>query len=643
MELIYFGKAFVVLTAAASTLFAYLVARRINILRSMKKIKRLDNLGTRLRGVATIMFGQKKLFYDFVPGLSHALIFWGFCVVTVESINFFLSAFSLSKLPYSNYIFKGIFELFSIAVILSLGYAFYRRLFVKVTRVHKSLDGILILSLIMGLMITGLLLYAEETVLFNDINGWKFVSNSMIVPLVVSLNRDANVVIYNISWWVHGLIFLIFLCYLPVSKHMHILTVIFNVFFRKLTPSGRITKLDIENSESFGLTNCSDLTWKDCLDGFTCTECGRCTEICPANKVGKNLDPKQVILDLRDFVYKNYKNGRDNPIDGMTTADDIWNCTTCHGCETSCPVMNEHLEKIIGMRQNLVLMEGEMTEGYKRTFKNFENNSNPWGLPSSQRGELASRLDLPLLKENPDAKYLYFMGCAACYDTRAKDVAKSFTDILHHADINYAVLGDEEFCCGETVRRMGNEYLFQEMITMARDVINKYNLEEKEIICTCPHCYNTLKNEYNDFGINFSSVYHHADFLNDLLMRKQLPINNGVSETVTFHDSCYLARYNNISQAPRNILKQLGHTINEMDNCKREGMCCGAGGGMMWQEEDPDHRVNIARVKQAQKSKASEIVASCPYCISMFEDGLKAVKSTTRIYDISEIIRRDLR
>jgi len=647
-EVIGWGRyVFLGLTGAAAAFFCWAVVRRLQMLLSVRGINRFDRIPERFFGLLIRMFGEFKLFYDPLPGLAHALVFWGFCVVSVESGNFFLGAAGVSGgLPIARGPFHAMYESFSVLVILAVGYFLWRRLFVRETRVVKSWAGLLVLGMILGLMVTGLVMSAGETVLSGHASRWKFVSNQF-APALAGLSPAVTARLFAMSWWLHGLIFLVFLDYLPHSKHMHILTVAFNIFFRDLGPKGRLRKLDLENSERFGLADYRDLNWKDVLDGFTCTECGRCTERCPAQNAGKQLDPKEVILSLRRYAYENFPaaaSGREEfppLLESGIAKQDIVDCTSCHGCVSSCPVENEHLSKIIGMRQNFVLMEGSLPEGYDLMFRNLENNANPWGIGSATRGDWAEKLGLPKLADHPEAEYVYFMGCAASFDTRAQKAAQSFTALLRRAGVSFAVLAGEEFCCGDPARRMGNEYLFQEMVEANRAVVERHGLADRKLIVTDPHCYNSLKNEYNDFGMVLD-VTHHTTFIQHLLESGRLTPGRAEAGPMTFHDSCYLGRYNGIYDAPRQTLTSLGHHLREMKNNRRNSMCCGGGGGRMWLEEDAEHRLNVARVKEALEVGAEVLVTSCPYCLSMLEDGARQLEAELQVHDIAEIVEQAL-
>ncbi|MFH1728876.1 MAG: heterodisulfide reductase-related iron-sulfur binding cluster [Pseudomonadota bacterium] len=619
--------------------FAYSVVSRIKIMMRTSSIKRFDKPLERFIVVLKYMFAQTKLFYDPIPGLAHALIFWGFCVIAIESINFFLSALVVDlRIPFTSGYYFIFLEAFTVLVILAVAYCYFRRLFIKPDRLELTKEAHVILGLILVLMLTYFTMTMAEGTIIGKMHRLKYASLALY-PMFSGFSYEFNVLIYGISWWIHLLSFLFFLNLLPYSKHMHVLTVLFNVFFSDLDKKGKMKKLDLENSESFGISNLAELTWKDVLDGFTCTECGRCTELCPANKTEKSLNPKEIILKIRDYVYANYKIKEDeklgNILEEFILKKDIWSCTTCHACVTACPVLNEHLPKIFGLRQNQVLMEGDFPEEAQLVCKNIENNSNPWGIGSSERDKVLLDLDVPRISEKPDAEYLLYLGCAASFDERNKKVAKSLIKILKKAGVSFAVLGNEEKCCGETVRRIGNEYLFQMIAEENKAIFENYKI--KKVITSCPHCFNTFKNEYPCFGLDLE-VVHHTQFIDMLIKEGKLDISSKTEAKITYHDSCYLGRYNDIYNEPRSILQKICSNVFEMPNSKRKSFCCGAGGGRMWMEETEGKRINIERAKQALATDADKIVVSCPYCLTMFEDAMKDLGENKEILDISEIV-----
>ncbi|MBI3303512.1 MAG: (Fe-S)-binding protein [Deltaproteobacteria bacterium] len=449
----------------------------------------------------------------------------------------------------------------------------------------------------------------------------------------------------------HNLTVLVFLNLLPRSKHFHIITAIPNVFFRKLEPAGALSKMDLEQAETFGTSHIDQFTWKQVLDMYSCTECGRCSSHCPATMSGKRLAPRQLLLDLRDYLYAHQQEMIDKKLgteaeevgekivgERLIHDDVLWACTTCRACEEACPVLIEYVDKIVDMRRHLVQEEARFPTELTRTFKGMETQGNPWGLNHEKRVDWAQGLDVPLLAEHPEAEYLYFVGCAGAFDDRNKKATIAFAKILKKAGVSFAILGPEEPCNGETARRLGNEYLFQSMAQNAIEVFRTYGV--KKIIVNCPHCFNTLKNEYPQFDGHYE-VIHAAELLSRLLQDGKLTLQDGMPKRVTYHDSCYYGRYNAVYDTPREVLVRVpGTQLQEMQRHKHTGMCCGGGGGWMWMEEPPDKRVNHLRVEQALETDPDIIAVSCPFCMIMLGDGLKAKNAEERVQllDVAEIV-----
>jgi Fe-S oxidoreductase len=448
-----------------------------------------------------------------------------------------------------------------------------------------------------------------------------------------------------------------FLNYLPYSKHAHILTSIPNVFLSSLKPKGALKSIDLEAEgvEKFGATDVEDLTWKQLLDGFTCTECGRCTASCPANITGKKLSPKKIMTDIRhrvaekgplllnrDKVVK-VKEGGGDPLENTLlhhylTAEELFACTTCMACIQECPVNNEHIPAIVDLRRSLVLMESNFPPEVQVVFKNLETNFSPWAFPASNRADWAEGMNIPKMSQAKDAEILFWVGCAGAFDARYTKVTQAFAKLMQKAGIKFAILGTEEKCNGDSARRIGNEYLAQMLMKENITTLNGYNV--KKIVTTCPHCFNTLKNEYPQFGGNYE-VVHHTDFLLNLIHEDKLKITNEEAAKVTFHDSCYLGRYNDIYDQPREILKAIrGVNTVEMKRSKSKGFCCGAGGGRMWMEETEGKRVNVERIEEALALKPDVIGTACPFCMTMLEDGVKDKEATeiVKVKDLAEIL-----
>jgi Fe-S oxidoreductase len=447
-----------------------------------------------------------------------------------------------------------------------------------------------------------------------------------------------------------------FLVYIPFSKHLHILGAIPNVFFRRFRPVGELTKMNLEdeNAESFGVGKVEEFTWKQLLDLYACTECGRCSENCPANLTGKPLSPKETIHHLKKHLEAKGKlmlAAQATPgaeleralIGEVCFHDEIWSCTTCGNCMEHCPVFIEHIDKYVDMRRYLVLTESKFPPEVQTVFRNWETNSNPWGMGFATRGDWAGGLEVKTLAEDPNVEYLFYVGCSGSFDDRGKKIAAATVKLLNRAGVSFGILGVEERCCGETARRIGNEYLFQTMATELAGIINGYGV--KKIITTCPHGYNCLKNEYPQFG-GVWEVHHHSEFLAGLLREGRLKPMRVLDRRLVFHDSCYLGRYNGLYEEPRALLRSIpGLQRFDMDRSRAKSFCCGAGGGRMWMEEKLGHmKINDARTEQALSLDPELIAVCCPFCTTMFEDGIKArdMQEKVKVYDVAELLEQSV-
>jgi Fe-S oxidoreductase len=458
-------------------------------------------------------------------------------------------------------------------------------------------------------------------------------------------------VVFAGAWWAHVVAILAFAVYLPRTKHLHIVTTLPNVYFRSSRPRGALQMIDdIENKETFGAANIRDFSGKQLLDGYTCTECGRCSDNCPALATGKTLDPQKIVLDIRDQLLRegpkllaDAKAETTPPAHWVETKpDELWACTTCAACVEACPVTIEHIDKIVDMRRSLTLMEGAAPAEAQRAMTNIERAGNPWGEARESRGDWAQGLEIPTLADKPDAEYLYFVGCAASYDRRNQRVARALATILKSAGVSFAILGAAETCNGDPARRMGNEYLYQ--LQAQQNIETLSAAKVKKVITSCPHCFNTIANEYPQLGGNYE-VVHALPLVKQLLDEKKITLSDGAAaETVAYHDPCYLGRHNGIYDAPRDVLDAVpGVTRAEIAPHNRErGFCCGAGGGRMWMEEKMGQRVNHRRVDQllATKSGATKVASGCPYCLIMLEEGVgaKGVQESIKPVDVLELV-----
>ncbi|MEN3037844.1 MAG: heterodisulfide reductase-related iron-sulfur binding cluster [Candidatus Kryptonium sp.] len=650
---------FLIIFAISISAFFFNARRLYTYLKIGKPENRFDKPIERIKRVLSIAFGQKKLLREFVAGWMHFFIFWGFVILLTAIADAILEGlfnFNLSIIgkPYRYIAFLQ--DLMGTAVAISILIALYRRYIQRPKRlqVEKSsqIDATIILVLIFMIMFTMFGTYATQINLGNtDYYDLRF-ATLWFAGFLDKFGYETQEILHQIFWWLHILLVLGFLNYLPFSKHLHIITSIPNVYFSSLRPKGALNPIsfdNIENVEKFGALDVEDLSWKQILDGYTCTECGRCTSACPANLTGKPLSPREIIVSVRKRTMEkapillNLKQQNDitpnkTLVYNYITEEELWACTTCMACVQECPVMIEHVQTIVDMRRYLVLTESRFPTELSTTFRNLENNFTPWSFSHSSRGEWANGLDVKTLAEDPNVEYLLWVGCAGSYDSRYRKVAISVAKLLKLANVSFGILGNEEKCTGDPARRAGNEYLAQMLIQENIQTFSKYNV--KKIITICPHCFNTLKNEYPDFGGNYE-VYHHVEFLEKLLIEGRLKLAKSLDKKITYHDSCYLGRYNDIYDAPRDILASIkGVKLEEMKRTRDKGLCCGAGGARMFMEEKIGKRINIERTEEALSLNPDIIASACPFCMTMLTDGLKAKDATDKVEvkDIAEIL-----
>jgi Fe-S oxidoreductase len=674
-------------------------------LRSQLKIQ----LKERMNSFVSQVFGQKKLLKDRKSGLMHIVIFYGFIILQFGALDLIIKGLLGKALPIPGYpVFNLFQEITVFLILLAAGYAAYRRYGEKLKRLKRGWKPSIVIVLIFSLMFSVLFTLAFENLWLGHEASWFTPFSSLMAYLFSGLSITAAKVLFYVSWWAHLLILLSFLVYVPQSKHFHLITAPLNILLKRTDSPGRLSSLDLEDetAEAFGAGKIEDFTQKQMLDFYACVECGRCTNVCPAASTGKALSPMHLISKLRDHLtekgaavtskspwmpaYAFSSNGvhalnngdkveadwdsnadvitniepslqwqastwelseeqqaeHVDLIGGVMSPEEIWACTTCRNCEDQCPVGNEHVDKIINMRRHLVLMEGSVPSDGQRAMQNIERQSNPWGVHRKDRvkwTEEAGGISVPTVKENPDFEWLLFVGSMGSYDKRSNKVIRALVQLLQEAGVNFAILGSEEKNSGDTPRRMGNELLFQQLCMENIETFQQYNV--RKIVTACPHTYNTLKNEYPDFGLEGVEVQHHTEMLDQLLKEGRLQPKYLVRERITYHDSCYLGRYNEVYEQPRNVLRAIpGLDLVEMERSRENGMCCGAGGGMMWMEETAGKRVNMARTEQALEMKPTIISSACPYCLTMLEDGtkLKEVDEKVNAQDIAELLARSV-
>ncbi|HLA46097.1 MAG TPA: heterodisulfide reductase-related iron-sulfur binding cluster [Thermoplasmata archaeon] len=618
--------------------------------------RRWDQFPRRLKNFIVYGIFQRKVAREWYAGVLHSFIFWAFVILGTSVAEITAQAYA----PGWQFPLPTIFglsllgplylaqEVIAVLAAIGVGMALHRRYIIRPKKLmHEGMfDATIVLSAILGIVVT-LLLYNAADIAAGTaaMVEWKPISALLLNISVVRLDP---VFWWRVFWWAHvGLLFS-FLAYVPHSKHMHIIFAIVNTFFMDLTPRGAIKKVNLEGAETFGVNRVEQLSWRQLLDGYACTECGRCTDACPANATGKPLDPMRIITNMRDTLDEQGNAIVAGKVDGLpdmfTTVhseDGIWACTTCYACVYECPVMNEHVPKIIEMRRHMVLTQGTMPPEAMETMRKIEQNYNPWGIGWDRRGDWAEGMYVPKLSDGGRYLYLFWVGCAGSFDDRNRKVTQALARLMRHAGVPFAILGPEERCTGDPARRIGNEYLFQAMATANVETFNRYGV--KKIVTACPHCFNTLKNEYPQFGGNYE-VIHHTQLLKELLDQGRIKLTKEISDLITHHDSCYLGRYNDIFDEPRDVLMRIpGVRTVEMSKCRDKGFCCGAGGARMWMEERIGERVNHRRLSHVEETGANVVATACPYCLIMFDDAAKTKnREDIRRYDIAELVEKAL-
>jgi Fe-S oxidoreductase/nitrate reductase gamma subunit len=641
-------KAFDILFILLSlVVFALGLQRRTRLWKIGKQDSRSDNMAIRIKSFLVEGILHKRILQDIYPGLIHLFLFVGFLVpfVVIVFVQFmFTLPAPLSKL------LSLLLDIIALLGLASLVFAFYRRYVARPSRLDNRWDdfvGLAVLFLILG---TGLILESLRLSLIGkDIQAWAPIGN-LIASLFNSsgLSVEAKGFLAMFFFRIHFFLVLGLIAYIPYSKLFHIISSPLNMIYRSLEPKGALVHMDLEDeqAESFGVMKINEFTWKQLLDLDACTRCGRCQDQCPAHLTEKPLSPKEIILDLKTHLGTQGKIGDESPalVGNVIPEDTLWACTTCRNCMEHCPVYVEHVDKIIDLRRYQVLMESKFPDELMEAFRGLEKNSNPWGLGFDARVDWLEDLDVPIFSENQGEPidYLFFVGCIRSYDDRNKRVSKSFTKILNHLGIKYAILGTEEGCCGDPARRVGNEYLYQILAQTNIETFNRYKINK--ILTTCPHCYNTIKNEYPQMGFS-CEVIHHAEFLSELIKSGHLKLNRSIPKKLTFHDPCYLGRYSGIYNAPREVLKSIPSLdMREMERSGKKSFCCGAGGGWMWMDEKIGKRINIQRLEDAMATDPDWIVTACPFCVTMFDDAIKNKdkQESLKVWDIAEIIEQAL-
>jgi len=679
---------------AGLALFAWVISFRVRPLLFARPDVRWDDPAQRTERLLVYGLGQKRMPTkpDRPAGIAHVWIFLAFIVAQLGTLTSFGLAYDAGfHLPFlAHQSPAGQIYLWTKDVVDLLGTAgvavfLYYRLVQKKERMTLSWEGVFILCMILGVLWTDILIDAALLAKSAGEVPWYLPVSGKVAQWFLS-GMSAQTATRTMTGGVllHITIVMVFLNFLPMGKHFHIITGLPTVFFQRLTPMGQLSKLDLEHGEKFGVAKLTDLSWKEILDTYSCTECGRCQTYCPTYDTGKPLTHKEVNRAIRHHAQQladklplplSRLARRLNRIpdvaadgamqlppelieqlpplvgdeNGIIPDETVWACTTCGWCEQACPVFIEHLPRIVDMRRNLVLMESRFPEEAARVFKGMETQGNPWGMGSNRRAEWCADLDVPVAASMDPAalqevEYLFFVGCAGSFDDRQKRVSRALVKILKAANVKFCILGEEETCTGDSARRLGNEYLFQALAQQNVETLNRYAF--KKIVTQCPHCFNVLGVEYPQFNGHFK-VLHHSEVIAQLVADGRLrPGEARLEEPVTYHDSCYLARHNGISEAPRQALVALGIRVREMERSRTETFCCGAGGGRMWLEERLGQRINQNRVDEASRTLGGKgtVATSCPFCLTMIKDGIGETGRTEQMEakDIAELVAQSL-
>ena len=644
---------------------AYGLARRVTMWRRGQPEDRFNQLGRRVWDAlrASVLHGRIVRRSNLYGGLMHFNIFWGFVVLLIGTIIVMIEA-DITVPIFGFSFYRGAFYLgYKVAMnvgglMLIAGVLMAFALRARGSRVKDtSADDLALLALLLILTVQGFALQALRLASENDPWAlWSFASYPFSL-VFAPISKDVVAVLHKWTWWTHFATTFLLLGYVAYSKGIHAFTCLANVTFRRLKPVSQLDSIEnMEEAESFGAGKLEDFSWAQLLSVDACMHCGRCLEYCPTFNTEKPLRPRDLVLEIAGFQadrgglfsgqlgedanqarFRNGAGADRELIGGVVSAEELWDCTTCGACMSQCPVYIEHVPLIVGMRRNLVLEQAEFPNELAPLFNNMEKNFNPWEFPPSQRGQWARELGVKTLAEHPAAEVLYWVGCYGHFDERNNKVARALVKCLQAAGVDFAILGSEEKCSGEPLRRIGNEYLYQTIVAENVETLNKYQFQT--VITACPHCFNTIATEYPQFGGNYR-VVHHSQFIQELLRDNRLRVRPGTAETITYHDSCYIGRYHGIYDQPRAALAALGGELREMSMNRRTSMCCGGGGGRVFMEEKRGARINQLRLDQALETGAETVASACPFCLTMMEDAIstKDVRERMRARDMVELI-----
>ena len=632
----------------AVTVFVYGLAERVRLWRAGRPEPRLDRIRDRVALVLTHALGQARTLSQAYPGVMHAIMFWGFLALFIGTVlatidyDVTVPFFGYKLLRGSFYlVYETVLDMFGLFFVLGLGMALWRRFVRRPERIDPTARFAAALGLLLVINVTGFVMEACRLAAVRPAwapwspVGWLLGQGMLAAGMSESVLRATHLAV----WLFHAAVSLAFVALVPYSYFVHLITTPLNIFFAKLGPRGAIAPIaNIEEAETFGVSTLAEFSWKRRLDFDACVECGRCQAACPAWLAGTALSPKQIIVKLKRHMHGELP----GPIHGeLIKPEELWACTTCMACVEECPAFIDIVDTIVDLRRYLALSEGALPSTAPQSLQNIQRAGNPWGLPAGERLAWAQGLDVPILEPGKEVEYLYWVGCSASYDKRNQAIARAVVKILKSAGVSFAVM-QEERCHGEVARRLGEEYLYQTLQQENVAALGRYRF--KKVVTHCPHCFNTIKNEFPQFGGNHE-VVHHSQLIEELLRAGRIRPTKPLDATLAFHDSCYLGRYNGITEAPRNVARAVpGLRVVELPRNRARGLCCGGGGGHMWMEVKAKRRVNLIRVEEALEAKVDMVGTGCPFCLAMVDLGrkVKEAEQTLRVKDVSELVAESL-
>ena len=628
--------------------FAYGMWQRITLWRAGGPENRFDHVPRRLRLVALHALGQARTLSQAYPGVMHATMFWGFLALFMGTVlatvdyDITLPLFGYKLLKGDFYLcYETVLDLFGLFFVIGLGMAVWRRFVVRPDKVDPTARFAAVLALLFVINVTGFVMEAARLAVVQPAWArWSPVGYALGQTMLAAGMSEAALRSTHLSVWIfHAVLALGFIAIIPYSYFVHLITTPLNIFFAKLTPRGAIAAIpNIEEAEALGVSKLEEFSWKRRLDFDACVECGRCQAACPAYLSGTALSPKRIIVKLKRHLHGELA----GPIHGeLIKPEELWACTTCMACVQECPAFIDIVDTIIDLRRYLALSEGALPSTAPQSLQNIQRAGNPWGLPAGERLAWAQGLDVPVLEEGMDVEYLYWVGCSASYDRRNQAIARAVVKILKAAGVSFAVLAEER-CHAEVARRLGEEYLYQTVAQENIENLNRYGV--RKVITHCPHCFNTIKNEFPQFGGTYE-VVHHSVLIQELIASGRIKPKKTLDATVVFHDSCYLGRYNGIMDAPRDVARAVpGLRVIDPPRTRERGLCCGGGGGHMWMEVKSEKRVNVIRVEELLATRANVVGTACPFCLAMVDLGrkVKEAEETLAVKDVSELVAESL-